>query len=222
MTSSDCRVLVEKHCSPRDKHCHVTNTVFRANRQKRQRDTGGVYPYLSTTRYPFACYKMLKELDDNGRHTRASNVRILLSRYGFGHVWLNQGVGDPVIFIKEFYQRICYCAIQEWNTQKSQYSKLALYNEVKTEFGYESYLSYINVKKCRAALCRLRCSCHGLMIEIGRYENIAKENRICQLCNRKGRQVIEDEYHFIVECETFTNLRNVNLKPECLNRNGFV
>ena len=57
---------------------------------------------------------------------------------------------------------------------------------------------------------------------IGRYENIAKENRICQLCNKKGRQVIEDEYHFIVECETFTNLRNMYLKPECLNRNGFV
>ena len=52
---------------------------------------------MSTTRYPFACYKMLKELDDNGRHTWASNVRILLSRYGFGHVWLNQGVGDPKI-----------------------------------------------------------------------------------------------------------------------------
>ena len=80
---------------------------------------------MSTMRYPFACYKMLKELDDNGRHTWASNVRILLSRYGFGHVWLNQGVGDPVIFIKEFYQRICDCAIQEWNTQKSQ-TKLKL------------------------------------------------------------------------------------------------
>ena len=38
----------------------------------------------------------------------------------------------------------------------------------------------------------------------------------------KGRQVIEDEYHFIVKCETFTNLRNMYLKPECLNRNGFV
>ena len=135
---------------------------------------------MSTPRYPFACYKMLKELDDNGRHTWASNVRILLSRYGFGHVWLNQGVGDPIRFIKEFYQRICDCATQEWNTHTSEYSKLALYNEVKTELGYESYLSNINVKKFRAALCRLRCSCHGLMIEIGRYENIAKENRICQ------------------------------------------
>ena len=174
---------------------------------------------MSTTRYPFACYKMLKELDDNGRHTWALNVRILLSRYGFGHVWPNQCVGDTVRFIKELYQRICDCAIQEWNTQKSQYSKLALYNDVKTELGYESYLSDINVKKFRAAFCHLRCSCHGLMIEIGRYENIAKENRICQLCNRKGRQVIEDEYHFIVECETFTNLRNMYLKPNCLNRN---
>ena len=27
---------------------------------------------MSTTRYPFTCYKMLKELDDNGRHTWAS------------------------------------------------------------------------------------------------------------------------------------------------------
>ena len=90
---------------------------------------------MSTTRYPFACYKMLKESDDNGRHNWASNVRILLSRYGLGHVWLNQGVGDPVIFIKEFYQRICDCAIQEWNTQKSQYSKLTIITKLKLNWG---------------------------------------------------------------------------------------
>ena len=45
-------------------------------------------------RYPKQCYLILKSLDDCNRITWATRVRNLLCRYGFGYVWVAQGVGD--------------------------------------------------------------------------------------------------------------------------------
>ena len=38
---------------------------------------------------------------------------------------------------------------------------------------------------------------HQLNIESGRFQNIARQNRLCTLCNC---QDIEDELHFILKC----------------------
>ena len=43
-----------------------------------------------------------------------------------------------------------------------------------------------------------------LNIESGRYRNIERSERICTLCNAN---VIEDEYHFIIECPQYKDLR---------------
>ena len=88
---------------------------------------------------------MLKDLDDQGRRTWATDIRNMLYRYGFGHVWMNQGVGDTTAFINAFYQRVRGCAMQEWNASRANSSKLKFYNQVKTELGFELYLTQINV-----------------------------------------------------------------------------
>ena len=51
-------------------------------------------PHLRTS-----MLKNLKRLDDNGRHTWATEIRYLLHRYGFEHVWLSQGVEDIPLFL---------------------------------------------------------------------------------------------------------------------------
>ena len=48
---------------------------------------------MSSVRFPNKCYKMLKNLDENGRNTWASKVRELLFRNGFGYVWIVEDVG---------------------------------------------------------------------------------------------------------------------------------
>ena len=58
---------------------------------------------MDQNRSPLACYKMLKDLDDQGRRTWATDIRNMLYRYGFGHVWMNQGVGDTTAFINAFF-----------------------------------------------------------------------------------------------------------------------
>ena len=56
----------------------------------------------------------------------------------------------------------------------------------------------------RLVLCKFRLSNHKLPIERGRYSNIEREPRFCQLCNEN---MIGDEFHFILECPALQHLR---------------
>ena len=62
--------------------------------------------------------------------------------------------------------------------------------------------------KFRIALSRLRCSVHSLHIEVGRQDNIPTEDRVCYVCDSHD---VEDEYHFIMNCSAYDNLRNLYL-----------
>ena len=53
-------------------------------------------------------------------------------------------------------------------------------------------------------LCRFRNSNHRLPIEIGRWQNINRENRVCNLC--QGRELGE-EFHYLFECTKFVQDR---------------
>ena len=48
------------------------------------------------------------------------------------------------------------------------------------------------------------------MIETGRYENIPREQRVCQFCNMRK---VEDEYHFLLVCPNYRDLRRNFFKP---------
>ena len=79
----------------------------------------------------------------------------------------------------------------------------------KNEFCFENYLNLPNYKLTNI-LCKFRCSTHKLLIESGRYNNIDRASRICKNCNMN---VIEDEYHFLLVCPTYRDLRKIYLKP---------
>ena len=67
-------------------------------------------------------------------------------------------------------------------------------------------------KKC---IARYRISSHNLNIELGRQRNENRENRLCTLCNLWD---IEDEFHFILKCPTFLELRIKYIKKYYYNR----
>ena len=52
-------------------------------------------------------------------------------------------------------------------------------------------------------------SAHKLNIKLGRCNNIERSERICTLCDAKQ---IEAEYHFILQCPIYSNLRNAHVK----------
>lgn len=47
-------------------------------------------------------------------------------------------------------------------------------------------------------------SSHCLNIEYGRHRNIERRNRLCELCDM---ETIENEYHFVLECNVYNDFR---------------
>ena len=79
-----------------------------------------------------------------------------------------------------------------------------------SDFSFKTYLDNIYVKKYRQALSRLRLSSHRLAIETGRWSGptrIPLDERRCQICDK-----LEDEYHFILECQLFNEFRQQYIK----------
>jgi len=58
------------------------------------------------------------------------------------------------------------------------------------------------------ALTKFRLSVHSLEIETGRHSNISRENRLCTKCNLR---MIENEYHFILVCPLYIEIRKHTL-----------
>ena len=83
---------------------------------------------------------MLKQLDDAGRRTWASNIRELLFTYGFGYVWIAQGVGNETNFIQLFKTRIKDCYLQIWKSNLDNSPKALHYKYFKSDLYSEPYL----------------------------------------------------------------------------------
>ena len=89
-----------------------------------------------------------------------------------------------------------------------QGKKLRTYRKFKSVIKFEPYLDTIENANLRRSLSKFRLSSHDLEIERGRYgkKSTPPERRICEICNSPN--LIEDEYHFLMICPTFFNLRN--------------
>jgi hypothetical protein len=84
-------------------------------------------------------------------------------------------------------------------------NKLRTYRTFKTVFQTEMFLRKPIPFKIRQSFAMLRCGVAPLRIETGRYENVALENRVCQLCESG---MIEDERHFLTSCTALIHDRD--------------
>ena len=88
-------------------------------------------------------------------------------------------------------------------------SKLFTYSLFKKEFQFEKYLNVIKESNLSNLLSRFRLSSHDLLIETGRYNGVPRHMRICKCCNMN---VIENEFHFLLVCPLFRELRKKYFK----------
>ena len=93
---------------------------------------------------------------------------------------------------------------ENWKNKLSNSSKADTYKTFKNIPKFEKYLDYIKNIKYLKALTKLRLSDHKLMIEEGRRKRpiIPREERICKTCNK-----IEDEIHFLIDCDKYKDDR---------------
>ena len=105
--------------------------------------------------------------------------------------------------------------MQEWSSKLHDSGKARHYRYFMPNFGLASYIKFDLPLKFRISLSKLRCSAHNLIVETGRHSNLDYVNGICRLCNLNK---IEDEFHFVMECPFYSDIRNNHL-PKLLNTN---
>ena len=93
---------------------------------------------------------------------------------------------------------------QLWYSELAQSNKLDTLKGVNKVFSFEIYMSCISIETHMVAHSRFRCSAHKLMIEEGRYRNIARMHLLCQYCNMN---ILEDEFHFLLVCPAYKDIR---------------
>ena len=93
--------------------------------------------------------------------------------------------------------------IAVWREGVRSRTSLMLYREIKNVFEILEYLLQIKNRKYRQILSKIRISSHQLAIENSRHINIEPNQRKCPLCISD----IEDEFHFILICPAYIDLR---------------
>ena len=67
-------------------------------------------------------------------------------------------------------------------------------------------------------MIKFRTNNHRLPIEVGRWSNLETRERICNLCNSS----IGDEYHYIFECNSFSDQRKNLISKKFSKRHNVV
>jgi hypothetical protein len=126
------------------------------------------------------------------------------------NVWINQDNNHSQFHFCIIRNRILDIYKQGWYSSINNSRRLVTYSLYKHEFECEKYLKCILPIKYKIALSRFRLSSHDLAIETGRHRNIPVENRICTSCQMN---LIENEYHFLLICPKYYNLRKQFFSP---------
>ena len=87
---------------------------------------------MGEDRLPHKAYMMLYNLDARGKKNWVLNVRMQLFQYGFGFVWMNQGVGRVNEFIPAFRERLIDCRWQDWENHVQTSDRFSMYRHFKS------------------------------------------------------------------------------------------
>ena len=91
----------------------------------------------------------------------------------------------------------------KWNSDRFSKPKLRYYNMYKNSLEPEPYVLAELSKRKRSAIAQFRSGILPLSIETGRFRGVEINNRICPVCS----QMVEDEFHFLMQCPAYQDLR---------------
>ena len=136
-----------------------------------------------------------------------------LNKLGLSYLW-DCDLNDKQLFsiIK---QRFYHVQKQEMLSDIGNAAMGELYQHLIDNFCMQYYLVKPIPNMYKKCIARYRTSSHNLNIELGRQRNEIRENRPCTLCNLGD---IEDEFHFILKCPKFSELRIKYINKYYYNR----
>ena len=199
----------------------------------------GSYPLLitslcSATKYWHQLHKcdpnslIFHCLQDNYMQIESKNtcwltgIKKLMCKFDLNNYWEN--VRDTTIepCVKTLSEKLCSEYTRLWakfiNGDGRDSNKLRTYCTFKNpNFRREKYLDLSIPIYKRKNFSKLRISAHDLQIEKGRYNKTPLERRLCNFCTHA---VVEDEVHFMLECELYAAERQIllaSLEPHNIN-----
>ena len=143
-------------------------------------------------------YQLMYNLHNSGQYSFKwlSSVKQILDDTGFSFVWNAQGDIKSSDIKKEIKQRLVDQFGQSLSADMTNSSRGVFYASYKTMFCLEPYLLNLKVAD-RYIYSKFRCSNIKIPIEVGRWKNTPRENRICCHCDSN---TIGDEYHYFFVC----------------------
>ena len=110
-------------------------------------------------------------------------LRDILQSSGLNEVWLYPSSVRIDSFVLVLRSRLRDIYVSNWRTGLDLSSALDVFREIKLNFGQSSNLTSMENTKYRNSLAKFRLSSHKLNIEVGRHNNIPRNERKCTLCN---------------------------------------
>ena len=87
-------------------------------------------------------------------------------------------------------------------------SKCYMCKYLVDNFCSQFYLGKSIPKLYKKCISKIRLSSHNLCIETGRHKTIPRDKKFCETCT----STIENEYHFLLVCRVYKELRSKFLK----------
>ena len=109
-------------------------------------------------------------------------------------------------FFNQIQQRIYDQNLHDQNSKIRECEKLSFLRNIYDENERTAYVDNIILKSNRSNIAKLRIYAHNLEIEKGRYFQINRTERFCKICNDLE---IEDENHFLWQCEKYRKEREI-------------
>ncbi|CAC5395572.1 unnamed protein product [Mytilus coruscus] len=116
-------------------------------------------------------------------------------------------------YLPSIKQRVIDQCTQDQSSKIYNSSKQKFYQQFHNSNQRSSYVDVLSNKLERSSLCKIRLSAHNLAIEKGRHLGLPTNEQVCNVC-KSGE--VEDESHFLLNCEKFSNYR-INFKTIILN-----
>jgi hypothetical protein len=155
---------------------------------------------MDDDRLPKKAYVMLRNLDERGKSTWVTSVRLCLFQYGFGFVWLNQGVGGVREFLRVFKQRMIDCRWQTWNDHVDNSERFCMYRSFCTSLhSVPLYLQLDINSHLKFIMTKFRFGISDLAVHYYRYRQHTRRHLICPVC-KNGE---ENEIHFVFCCPVY-------------------
>ncbi len=154
----------------------------------------------------YQCLVMSKELNSDGKHGLLGKVNNLIKFYNLDPSQIMKNKHTLKTMLPDI-KTVMRTKLEDHQKTLIQTNrKLAFYSKFKKDTNPSENLNLIKISEHKRQLVKLRLGNHTLRIETGRHTipRTPEHLRICKHCNQNK---IEDEKHFMLDCDLYINER---------------